>query len=186
MTSFSRRAFLVSAAALGAGSSLSLSTPMAATPSRSLTIGMRNIEVLGRSASVFSLLDERGESGLELGPAEDFRVALRNDTEEPTSIHWHGQIPVPEQDGVADTGYVPPLARGKVAEFNFVPRPGTHWMHSHHLLQEQKLLAAPLIVRTSEDLAGDYQEVVVLLHDFTFRDPAEILQELTGMAGMDH
>jgi FtsP/CotA-like multicopper oxidase with cupredoxin domain len=70
-------------------------------------------------------------------------------------------------------------------------------MHSHHGLQEQRLMAAPLIVRTAEDERVDMQEVVVLLHDFTFRDPAEILAGLTGasmamdhgghgMTGMDH
>jgi FtsP/CotA-like multicopper oxidase with cupredoxin domain len=53
-------------------------------------------------------------------------------------------------------------------------------MHSHHELQEQLLLAAPLIVRTEEDLRSDAQDVTVLLHDFTFRDPAEILAQLTG------
>ena len=41
-------------------------------------------------------------------------------------------------------------------------------------------MAAPLIVRTAEDVRADAQEVTVLLHDFTFRDPAEILAELGG------
>ena len=43
-------------------------------------------------------------------------------------------------------------------------------------------MAAPLIVRTAEDARADVQEVVVLLHDFTFRDPAEILAGLGGVA----
>ena len=41
-------------------------------------------------------------------------------------------------------------------------------------------MAAPLIVRTAEDAAADVQELTVLLHDFSFRDPAEILAGLTG------
>lgn len=64
-------------------------------------------------------------------------------------------------------------------------------MHSHHGLQEQALLAAPLIVRTAADVRADVQEVTVLLHDFTFRDPAELLASITrgdspghDMAGM--
>ena len=74
-------------------------------------------------------------------------------------------------------------------------------MHSHRGLQEQSLLAAPLIVRREADLSADVQEVTVLLHDFSFREPEEILAGLTGgsgghdmegmdgtpgMAGMDH
>ncbi len=49
------------------------------------------------------------------------------------------------------------------------PTPGTHWMHSHVPVQEMSLLAAPLIVRSAEDVAADRQEVVMFLHDFSFR-----------------
>jgi FtsP/CotA-like multicopper oxidase with cupredoxin domain len=66
-------------------------------------------------------------------------------------------------------------------------------MHSHLGLQEQLMLAAPLIVRSREDLARDEPDHVVMLHDFTFRDPAEILAELKAGGGeharhqgMDH
>jgi FtsP/CotA-like multicopper oxidase with cupredoxin domain len=98
---------------------------------------------------------------------------------------------------------VPLLGAGKTQSYDFRPTPGTHWMHSHHGTQEQLLLAAPLIVRSEEDARADMQEVTVLFHDFSFRDPQEILAGLTdgsghghdmdgmggmmgGMAGMDH
>ena len=41
-------------------------------------------------------------------------------------------------------------------------------------------MAAPLIVYTAEDSHADAQEVTLLLHDFTFRDPADILAGLTA------
>ena len=41
-------------------------------------------------------------------------------------------------------------------------------------------MAAPLIVRTAEDVAAGIQEVTVLLHDFSFRDPMEILAGQTS------
>ncbi len=50
-------------------------------------------------------------------------------------------------------------------------------MHAH-TLQEQALLAAPLIVRTAEDRMGDEQEVVILLHDFSFTPAEELLARL--------
>jgi len=56
-------------------------------------------------------------------------------------------------------------------------------MHSHHGLQEQAMMAAPLVVRSDADMNADVQEVTILLHDFSFRDPAEILAGLTGGAG---
>ena len=49
-----------------------------------------------------------------------------------------------------------------------------------HEMQEQNLLSAPLIVRTGAELREDRQEVVLMLHDFTFRSPAEVLAGLTG------
>ena len=43
-------------------------------------------------------------------------------------------------------------------------------------------MAAPLIVRSNDDARADVHEVIVLLHDFTFRNPSEILAELSGGA----
>jgi FtsP/CotA-like multicopper oxidase with cupredoxin domain len=43
-------------------------------------------------------------------------------------------------------------------------------------------MAAPLVVRSDDDVKADVQEVTILLHDFSFRDPAEILAGLTGGA----
>ena len=51
----------------------------------------------------------------------------------------------------------------------FALTPGTHWMHSH-TISEQQLLAAPMVTREKD--AGDVQDVVVMLHDFAFRSPA--------------
>ena len=41
-------------------------------------------------------------------------------------------------------------------------------------------MAAPLIVRDPAEAGEDLQEVVVLFHDFTFRDPDEVLAGLRG------
>lgn len=139
-----------------------------------------------RPASVFGIVDEHGAPGAVLGAGERFKLSLNNRTDGATSVHWHGQTPAPELDGISETGYVPPLEAGEVRPFDFAPRPGTHWMHSHHELQEQGLMTAPLIVRSPEDERADVQDVAVILNDFSFRDPAEIFAELTGGAGMDH
>jgi FtsP/CotA-like multicopper oxidase with cupredoxin domain len=176
-----RRSFLVAAAAVGATACI---PARAAPPSRKLIVGRRTIEVLGKPAEVYGVTDGNGRSGLLLEPGERFSAALQNTLSEPTTVHWHGMTPTPELDGIAETGYVPPLAAGEVRNFDFVARPGTHWMHSHHGLQEQSLLTAPLIVREADGL--DAEDVILLLNDFSFRDPGQILAELTGQVGMDH
>jgi FtsP/CotA-like multicopper oxidase with cupredoxin domain len=180
-----RRSFLMAGSALIAGACLPPAI-LAAMPIRRLEVGRRTIDVAGRSASVFGVTADNGRSGLILEAGEPFHVELVNTLDEPTTVHWHGQVPAPELDGIAETGYVTPLSPGEARIFDFAARPGTHWMHSHHELQEQSLLTAPLIVRSSEDAALDLQEVVMLLNDFSFRSPDEILAGLTGGGGMDH
>lgn len=181
----SRRTVLKSTAALCASG---LITPPSAfgTEGRLLVAETRTIEVLGRAATVFGITGADGIHGLRLDEGERFNVTLENRTAEATSIHWHGQVPAPEADGITETGYVGPIGAGEARSYDFVARPGTHWMHSHHGLQEQSLMAAPLIVRDAEAVRADIQEVVVLLHDFSFRSPEEILESLTGSSTMDH
>jgi FtsP/CotA-like multicopper oxidase with cupredoxin domain len=183
-TTLSRRSFLASATIFGAASFIGRPLALAAGKARRLTAGRRTIEVNGRAASVFDLRAEDGRSGLVIEPGERFSPALDNQTGEPTIVHWHGQTPPAVEDGVTQTGYAGPLAPGESRTYDFEPRPGTHWMHSHHGLQEQALLAAPLIVRTEADRAADREEVTILLHDFTFRDPADVLASLSGGMGM--
>ena len=182
----SRRCLLATAAAAGAfGGSLgpSLRAARADAPeAASLTVDRRAIEVNGKPASVFGIQREGGAPGLVLDPGERFKLTLQNKAGEQTIVHWHGQTPPPNQDGVVETGFASLIDAGGSQGYDFAARPGTHWMHSHHGLQEQLLMAAPLIVRSADDLRADAQEVVVILHDFTFRDPAEVLAGLTGQA----
>ena len=47
-----------------------------------------------------------------------------------------------------------PIPPGQSFDYDFAnTRSGTHWMHSHMGLQEQQLLAAPLIVRETKEPA---------------------------------
>jgi FtsP/CotA-like multicopper oxidase with cupredoxin domain len=143
----------------------------------------RTIEVKGRAAKVFGLLGPDGRPGMEFVFGENFRARLENLTGTETLIHWHGLTPPSEQDGVPMLSQAV-LPTGSVQTYDFAnTRSGTHWMHSHVGLQEQSLLAAPLIVRETREPIFDEQEHVVMVHDFTFRDPAEILSELRGGGG---
>ena len=182
-----RRSFLLGSATAAGAACLASALPwasraMAAAAPTTLTIERRTIEVKGRAASVFGIRQPNGISGLVLDPGQPFHIDLVNGIGEDTIVHWHGQKPPYLQDGVDDRN-VPLIAAGKSQGYDYRPTPGTHWMHSHRGLQEQALLAAPLIVHSAEDLAADVQEVTVLLHDFSFRQPEEILAGLTGGAG---
>ncbi|HEV8388673.1 MAG TPA: multicopper oxidase family protein [Dongiaceae bacterium] len=186
-TELSRRHFLAAGAAIGAAS-LGVAVARASSHDKpaQIAIGTRIIEVKGKAAKVFGLLQADGTHGLVMNAGERFRVRLRNEAQEAALIHWHGLTPPNDQDGVPGVTQ-PPLAPGEHYEYDFaVARPGTNWMHSHHVLQEQSMMAAPLIVRDPRDAARDEQEVVILLHDFTFQLPDQILARLSKGMSHDH
>lgn len=180
------------------GSRLALSAvsePSAlAQATQTLRIVQRTIDLKGRAAKVFGLLQPHGTHGLSFAAGGSFDVSLLNETTEPTIIHWHGLTPPWEQDGVADAPQ-PLIAPQASRTFRFpVGAAGTHWMHAH-TLQEQALMAAPLIVNDPSERGRDEQDVVILLHDFSFLSAEELLARLQGdsghgamgpMGGMDH
>jgi FtsP/CotA-like multicopper oxidase with cupredoxin domain len=159
-------------------------TVCASSPAE-LKVGTRIIEVNGKPAKVFGISNDGRTQGLSVLLNEQFQARVNNTIAEDTLIHWHGLKPPSAQDGVPMLSQNV-LKSGEVFDYDFRnTRSGTHWMHSHHGLQEQQMLSAPLIVRETDAPLLDEQEHVVMLHDFSFRDPQEILQELKAGGG-DH
>ncbi|MGH6867635.1 MAG: multicopper oxidase domain-containing protein, partial [Methylocella sp.] len=142
-----------------------------------LRLERHDIEVNGKAASVFCIRQPEGTFGITTDVFKPFRVRVENHIDEPSLIHWHGLTPPWRQDGVPETSgeTIPP---GGSAGYDFpLRRGGTYWMHSHYGLQEQLLLSAPLIIRDGSENSSQ-QEVVVMLADFSFTPPEEILAEL--------
>jgi FtsP/CotA-like multicopper oxidase with cupredoxin domain len=142
-----------------------------------LTAETRTLVVNGKSARVFGLIGPNGKSGITLAPGERLHVDLVNRAGTATIVHWHGQLPPWTQDGFP-WPQTPAIPAGDTRSYDFAPIAGTFWMHSHQGLQEQSLMTAPLIVHSAEDLHADRQEVVLMLHDFSFRTPDELLAGL--------
>jgi FtsP/CotA-like multicopper oxidase with cupredoxin domain len=154
-----------------------------AAPRTILRLQRRSIEVKGKPASVFGIRQPDGTFGLITEIGKPFRVRVENGIDEPSLIHWHGLTPPWQQDGVPGISG-PPIPPGGSAEYDFPLRfGGTFWMHSHQGLQEQLLMAAPLIIRDQRD-RPDQQEVVVMLADFSFTPPDQIFAALKKGAGM--
>lgn len=148
-----------------------------------LRVQRRSIEINGKPASVLGIRQPDGTPGLVKEVGEQFRVRVENELGVPTLIHWHGLTPPWHDDGVPGVSG-PLIAPGASAEYDFPLRfGGTFWMHSHEGLQEQELLAAPLIIRDERD-RPDQQEVVVMLADFSFTPPEEIYEGLRKRSGM--
>ena len=151
-----------------------------------LRLERRNIEVNGKRASVYGVRQPNGTFGLTTEVGKPFRVRVENRIDEPSLIHWHGLTPPWRQDGVPGISG-PPIPAGGSADYDFPLRfGGTFWMHSHQGLQEQGLMAAPLIIHDARD-RRDEQEVVVMLADFSFTPAEQIFENLKksgSMAGM--
>jgi len=144
-----------------------------AASTTTLTAGRRTLDVNGRAATVFGITQTDGTHGLITEVGTPFRATLRNDAGVDTLIHWHGLTPPYRQDGVPGVS-APAVPPAGSAEYDFpLSFPGTFWMHSHQGLQEQSLMSAPLIIRDRVG-AADRQEVVLMLHDFSFKSPEEI------------
>jgi FtsP/CotA-like multicopper oxidase with cupredoxin domain len=176
---YSRREFVGAVIAAGALAILPRAARAGASAAKRLIAATRVLEVNGRPAKVFGLTGPDGRPGITLSPGERFRVDLVNQAGTSTIVHWHGQLPPWTQDGFP-WAQTPPIANGAVQAYDYAPSPGTYWMHSHEGLQEQSLMTAPLIVHDAAELREDRQEVVLMLHDFTFRTPDEVLAGLTG------
>jgi FtsP/CotA-like multicopper oxidase with cupredoxin domain len=151
-----------------------------------LRLERRDIEVNGKTASVYGIRQPNGTFGIKTEVGKPFRVRVENGIDEPSLIHWHGLTPPWRQDGVPGISG-PPIPAGGSADYDFPLRfGGTFWMHSHQGLQEQGLMTAPLIIHDDRD-RPDEQEVVVMLADFSFTPSEQIFENLKkagSMAGM--
>jgi FtsP/CotA-like multicopper oxidase with cupredoxin domain len=142
-----------------------------------LRLERRDIEVNGKTASVYGIRQRNGTFGVTTEAGKPFRVRVENGIDEPSLIHWHGLTPPWRQDGVPGISG-PPIPAGGSADYDFPLRfGGTFWMHSHQGLQEQGLMTAPLIVHDERD-RPDEQEVIVMLADFSFTPAEQIFENL--------
>lgn len=139
-----------------------------------------SITVLGSTVKLTALTQSNGEQGYSPLEAEGFHVEVVNELQVPTSIHWHGLILPNLMDGVPFVTQNPIPPRGS-RRYDFpLKQSGSYWMHSHYGLQEQQLLSAPMVIRSpTESKVGD-AEFTVMLSDFSFTSPQDILKGLMG------
>lgn len=147
-----------------------------------LTVQEEHIKVDNQDVTLMAIKQEDGQSGYSPDKGEGFHVEVVNDLTVPTSIHWHGLVLPNLMDGVPFVTQEPiPPGRSHVYKFP-LQQAGSYWMHSHYGLQEQLLNSAPLVIWTPEEKALADKQHVIMLSDFSFTSPTEILKTLK--AGM--
>lgn len=111
-------------------------------------------------------------------------LRVTNRLDESTSIHWHGILLPYQMDGVPGVSF-PGIQPGETFEYRYpVRQSGTYWYHSHSGLQEQLGHYGPLIVDPAEPEPYAYdREYVVVLSDWTFSEPSEVMRNLKVAEG---
>src|SRR5438876_745186 len=141
-----------------------------------------SVSVLGRTAKVAALTQSNGEQGYNPERTRGFHVEVVNQLPVPTSIHWHGLILPNLMDGVPFVTQ-DPIPPGTSRRYDFpLKQSGSYWMHSHYGLQEQQLLSAPMVIRSAAQSKVADAEFTVMLSDFSFTSPQDILKGLVGKA----
>jgi FtsP/CotA-like multicopper oxidase with cupredoxin domain len=136
------------------------------------------LKVLGKEVRVVAIEQADGTHGYSPEQSEGFHVEVVNQLAVPTSIHWHGLVLPNLMDGVPFVTQEP-IPSGGSFHYNFpLKQSGTYWMHSHYGLQEQLFNSAPMIIWTPEERAKAAQQIVVMLSDFSFTSPGQILSNL--------
>lgn len=121
---------------------------------------------------------------IRLRQGKDAVIQVKNELSESTSVHWHGIILPFQMDGVPGVVF-PGIDPGETFTYRFpVRQSGTYWYHSHTGLQEQLGHYGPLVCmpEVSESCGYDREHIVVL-SDWTFEDPLEVLMHLKKWEG---
>jgi CopA family copper-resistance protein len=193
-----RRRFLQSSAALGLLQAFRGLAPAYAQgttgPGGEMRVGGDRVADLVMARTPFGFGGRRGSAvtinGTVPGPILRFRegetVTLRvtNRLDQDTSIHWHGLLVPNDMDGVPGLSFAG-IRPGETFTYRYpVRQSGTYWYHSHSSLQEQQGMYAPLILEPNRrDPVACEREHVVVLSDWTFRDPHRVLAVLKKEGG---
>ncbi|MEO8479824.1 MAG: copper resistance system multicopper oxidase [Gemmatimonadota bacterium] len=197
--SFSRRAFLATgSSALGMVAGLDRLLPsFARTPAGlltqplsdrngavDLTIGKQALDIGGRRASTVAINGTIPGPLLRFREGETVTLNVHNALAEDTSIHWHGIILPNEMDGVPGVTF-DGIAPGDTYTYRYqLQQNGTYWYHSHSGLQEQLGVYGPLVIDPAgPDPVRSDREHIVMLSDWTFDDPYDVLANLKKMGG---
>ncbi|MEO6361468.1 MAG: copper resistance system multicopper oxidase [Sphingomicrobium sp.] len=149
-----------------------------------LTVARKHFVVNGRSGHAIALNGTIPAPLIRLKEGEQARIAVHNQLNEDTSIHWHGLIVPFQMDGVPGVSFPGIKARSTfVYEFP-LRQAGTYWYHSHSGLQEQIGHYGPIVIDPAgPDPIHFDREHVIVLSDWSFMHPHTIFTRLKQEGG---
>ncbi len=131
----------------------------------------------GKKTEVFKIEQPDGTWGYKGVKGQYFDAVVKNLTDHPTVVHWHGLILPNAEDGVPYVTQQPIPPQGEYHYRFKLNQSGTYWMHSHFDLQVQRFLSAPFIIYEPQEINNEH-DVVLFLSDFSYKKPKTILFKL--------
>ena len=156
-----------------------------AARSYDLTLARRPIRIDGRSSPAITINGTVPGPVLHFKEGEEVVIRVRNDMDEPSSIHWHGILIDPFMDGVPGFNGFPGIPAGGTFTYRIdVRQAGTYWYHSHTGFQEQAGLYGALVIEPAEREPFGYdREYVLVLSDHSQEDEEQIYHNLKSRDG---
>ena len=141
-------------------------------------------KVNGRSGSAIAVNGSVPGPLVRLSEGQEAVLRVDNRLAEVSSIHWHGLILPPDQDGVPGVSFAG-IRPQSVFTYRFpVRQSGTYWAHSHSGGQELLGVYFPLIIDPRDPEPFQYQrDYVVMLSDWSFESPERIISKLKKEGG---
>ncbi len=146
-----------------------------------LTVRNEKLNLSGQKEVDFALTVNGGIPApvLEFTEGDDAEILVKNEVpNEEVSIHWHGILLPPEEDGVAYVN-TPPIHPGQSRLFRFpIRQNGTYWYHSHTTVQEQKGVYGAFIIHPRKKAIAYDRDAVVVLSDWSDENADQIIRNL--------
>lgn len=146
-----------------------------------LTVENKPVNMSGKKEVDFALMVNGSIPAptLEFTEGDDAEILVRNKLpDEEVSIHWHGILLPPEEDGVAYVN-TPPIFAGKERLFKFkIRQNGTFWYHSHTMVQEQKGVYGAFIIHPKKRAVQYDKDMVIVLSDWSDENADQIIRNL--------
>jgi CopA family copper-resistance protein len=143
-----------------------------------LTIAHQQVDITGKPVAAMTVNGGIPGPTLRFTEGDTAVIRVTNTMHMPTSVHWHGILLPNNMDGVPFITY-PPIAAGATFTYRFpIRQSGTYWYHSHTMVQEQSGVYGSIVILPAGGGRGADRDHVVMLSDWTDKDPMEILRQL--------
>ncbi|MFI8553269.1 copper resistance system multicopper oxidase [Psychrobacter sp. NPDC077938] len=152
-----------------------------------LYVSKQSAIVNGKKSMATLINDSLPAPTLKMREGDTVIIRVHNQMDESTSIHWHGLLVPFEMDGVPGISFDGIPANSTFTYTFKLKQSGTYWYHSHSGFQEQTGMLGAIVIepkgRERHPVAEDH---VIVLSDWTHRDPHNLLKLLKQRADFDN